>query len=59
LTRFNIRIPIRCTAVMAVSSLRVQNRRAALVALANQLRPAQDAKVLLLKKMREIAAFWA
>jgi hypothetical protein len=44
---------------MAVSSLRVQNRRAALVALANQLRPAQNAIVLLLKKMREIATFWA
>jgi len=45
--------------MMAVSSLRVQNRRAALVALVNQLRPAQNAIILLLKKMREIAAFWA
>jgi hypothetical protein len=45
--------------MMAVSSLRVQNRRAALVALVDQLRPAQNAIILLLKKMREIAAFWA
>jgi hypothetical protein len=44
---------------MAVSPLRVQNRRATLVALVNQLRPAQNAIVLLLKKMREIPAFWA